>query len=254
VILEVTVEATGAVGGRVLEDDRELERIGEVGDGTPLQLELGESAAGAELRLLVDPPEGGFSEDVVEIAEWLASQAAIALENARLYHGVRRQALTDELTGLVNRRRFIEALDGEISRAVRLGAPLSLLFADLDDFKRINDRFGHPAGDEALRMFAGLLRSQLRTIDTAGRLGGEEFAILLPGTDLEGAIVVGERIRRTVADRAILQETVGGGLTTSIGVVEYGSGTPDELLRRADAALYRAKEQGKNRVVGEGSA
>jgi diguanylate cyclase (GGDEF)-like protein len=252
VILGVTVEATGAPGGRVLEDDRELARVGEVGgNGTPLELELGASTAGADLRLLVEAPEEGFSEEMKEVAEWLATQAAIALENARAYQGVRRLALTDELTGLVNRRRFLEALAAEVARARRLGAPLSLLFADLDDFKRINDQFGHPAGDEALRMFSDLLRSQLRTIDTAGRLGGEEFAILLPGTDLGGAVVVGERIRRRVADRAILQETVGGGLTTSIGVVEYSSGTPEELLRRADTALYRAKAEGKNRVVGE---
>ncbi len=141
-------------------------------------------------------------------------------------------------------------LDAEIARTSRLGATLSVLFADLDDFKRINDRFGHPAGDGALRTFAEFLRRELRTIDTAARLGGEEFAILLPGTDLEGAVVVGERIRQRLADQAILRENAGGkGLTTSIGVVEYHSGSPEELLRRADDALYRAKEQGKNRVV-----
>ena len=129
---------------------------------------------------------GGLSPDATALAEWLASQAAIALENARLHHVVRRQALTDALTGLVNRRRFIEALDAEITRASRLGATLSVLLADLDDFKRINDRFGHAAGDEALRTFADLLRGQLRGIDTAARLGGEEFAVLLPGDRSRG--------------------------------------------------------------------
>ncbi len=252
VILDITVEATGAAGGSVLEDDRVLARVGGTAGELPLELDLGESATGGYIRLIVDPPAGGLSADATSLAKWLASQAAIALENARLHHVVRRQAFTDELTGLVNRRRFIEALDAEITRANRLGATLSILLADLDDFKRINDRFGHPAGDEALRTFADLLRGQLRTIDTAARLGGEEFAILLPGTDVEGALVVGERIREILAERAILESNIGGaGLTASIGVVQYRSGSHDDLLRRVDAALYRAKELGKNRVVAD---
>jgi diguanylate cyclase (GGDEF)-like protein len=252
VILDATVEATGAAGGRVLDDDRELARVGTAVGEDPIELELGESTSGGEIRLLVDPPEGGFSPESSALAEWLATQASIALENARLHEVVREQAVTDELTGLVNRRRFVEALESEIARASRLGAPLSLLFADLDDFKRVNDCRGHAAGDDALRTFADLLRDALRGIDTAARMGGEEFAVLLPGTELEGAAAVAERIRTELSDRAIQRDAVGGGgLTTSIGVVQYRSGTPDELIRRADAALYRAKEQGKNRVTTE---
>ena len=255
VILDVTVEATGAAGGRVLDDDRELARVGRAVGEEPIELDLGESTSGGEIRLVVDPPEGGFSSESSQLAEWLASQAAIALENARLHEVVREQALTDELTGLVNRRRFVEALEDEIARAGRLDVPLSVLFADLDDFKRINDRFGHPAGDEALRAFAELLRGELRGIDTAARMGGEEFAVLLPGTELDGALAVAERIRVRVEGQALMRETVGGaGLTTSIGVVQYRSGTTTELLRRADDALYQAKEQGKNRVAGEAAA
>jgi diguanylate cyclase (GGDEF)-like protein len=251
-ILDVTVEATGAAGGRVLADDRELARIGEAVGESPIELDLGESTSGGEIRLVVDPPEGGFSAESSELAEWLASQASIALENARLHEVVREQALTDELTGLVNRRRFVETLEVEIMRASRLDVPLSLLFADLDDFKRINDRLGHFAGDEALRTFAKLLRAELRAIDTAGRLGGEEFAVLLPGTELEDALVVADRIRRRLPEQAAMQKLLGGSaLTTSIGVVQYRSGTPEDLLALADAALYRAKGQGKNRVAAE---
>ena len=250
-ILDVTVEATGAAGGRVLDDDRELARVGVAVGEEPIELDLGESPTGGEFRLVVDPPQGGFSADSTELAEWLASQASIALENARLHEVAREQAVTDELTGLVNRRRFVEALEAELTRARRLQAPLSILFADLDDFKRINDCCGHSAGDDVLRTFADLLRDNVRTIDTAGRIGGEEFAVLLPGTEHDGAVAVAERIRAQLADLALMREEIGTGLTTSIGVVQYRSGTPDDLLRHADEALYRAKEQGKNRVAGE---
>jgi diguanylate cyclase (GGDEF)-like protein len=252
VVLDVAVEATGAAGGAVLIGDRELASVGKAGEQQPIELELGASTGEAEIRLELYPPPRGFTDDTTDLAEWLASQASIALDNARLHDVIRRQALTDELTGLVNRRGFTEALESEITRARRLDATLSILFADLDDFKKINDRFGHSAGDEALRTFADLLRGHLRTIDPAARLGGEEVAILLPATDVEGALVVGERIRKHLAESEVLKDDLGGaGLTASIGVVEFHSGSPDELLRRADAALYRAKEQGKNRVVAD---
>jgi diguanylate cyclase (GGDEF)-like protein len=250
VILEVTVDATGAAGGRVLEGDRELAWVGQPTAEKPLKLDLGESPEGPQLTLLVYPPDGGLSAEALELADWLVSQASIALENARLHHVVRRQAITDELTGLVNRRRFMEALDAEIARAQRMRSSASLLLADLDDFKRINDRFGHPAGDEALRAFADRLREHLREIDVAARLGGEEFAVLLPETDLDGALAVAERLRRTIAERPVLH-TDGSAvhLTASIGVAEYRGGSRDDLLRSADAGLYLAKQQGKNRVV-----
>jgi diguanylate cyclase (GGDEF)-like protein len=202
------------------------------------------------MTLVLNPPDGGFSEETMKLAEWLSSQAAIALENARLHDIVQFQAITDELTGLVNRRRFLEALRSEITRGKRLGGRLSVVLADLDGFKLVNDRFGHHAGDEVLIAFADLLRAHGRDVDVAARLGGEEFAILLPETGLDGASTVADRLCRSLAE---LQIPLGAGekvtVTASFGVAELGeSQSVDGLLRAADSALYRAKEHGKNRV------
>jgi diguanylate cyclase (GGDEF)-like protein len=254
VILEIAVEATGAAGGAVADDGHEVARVGVSTGAQPLALAVGESTEGSEITLTLHPVGDGFSPQALEVAHRLVAQAAIAIQNARLQQIVRQQALTDDLTGLVNRRRFIEALDKEIARANRLGETPCVLMADLDDFKLVNDRFGHSAGDEALRLFANLLRAELRAIDVAARFGGEEFAILLPATDVGGAVTVAERIRDYLARHARVQENAGGpAVTVSIGVAAYGSGSGDELLKRADAALYRAKEAGKNRVVADDS-
>ena len=244
VILEVVTEATGARGGQILVAGEEVGWIGEVGDAKQaLSLDLG-FATGGDVSLLLSPPPGGFAKETRTLAEWLASQAAVALDNARLHEIVQRQAITDDLTGLVNRRRFIEALDAEIERARRFGSPLTVVLADLDNFKRVNDEHGHHTGDDVLRSFAGLLRSHVRDVDVCARIGGEEFAIVLPETDQPGAASVAERIRESL-------ETVPIGITSSFGVAELSAGqSGSDLLRTADAALYRAKEGGKNRVVG----
>ena len=250
VILEVTVEATGARGGRVVEAGRELAWVGEEGEEEPLRLPLASPGQESETVIALVPPKGGFSPEAVELAEWLVSQAAIALENAELHDVVQWQATTDDLTGLANRRRFMEALSAEIQRVERLGGALALLLADIDDFKRINDRWGHHVGDEALRQFASRVVAQLREVDLAGRLGGEEFAVLLPGTDREGALVAANRIRSAVAGEVMqIAEAASVRFTVSLGVAAYRGGSPEELLRTADAALYRAKAAGKNRVA-----
>jgi diguanylate cyclase (GGDEF)-like protein len=253
VILSVITEATGARGGRVIDEGAEVAWVGSVDDERgALALALAETGEGGT-HLLLYPPEEGFSEEVRTLAEWLASQAAIALENARLHHAVQRQAITDELTGLVNRRRFFEAMEAEITRARELGRPLSVILADLDRFKRVNDRFGHPAGDEVLKEFARRLRAHSREVDVAGRLGGEEFALLLPETDLEGAAVGAERLRGSLSGSS-LTLTTGEKLsvTASFGVAQLSVGqSADDLLRRCDLALYRAKAEGRNRVVVE---
>jgi diguanylate cyclase (GGDEF)-like protein len=157
---------------------------------------------------------------------------------------------TDSLTGAYNRRKFIELGSDEFLRFRRYGHQFSLLLADIDHFKRINDQHGHPAGDEVLRSVARVLHTSKRATDAVGRLGGEEFALLLPETSQAAARVVADRIREDLQAAAI--PTAGGVLsvTFSAGVVEV---TPDDaafddVLRRADQALYRAKERGRNRV------
>ncbi|MCL4810659.1 MAG: diguanylate cyclase [Thermoanaerobaculia bacterium] len=161
-------------------------------------------------------------------------------------------ALTDPLTGLANRRAFEEALEAELARAGRHGRPASLLFLDLDHFKAVNDSHGHAAGDEILSGFAAVLRRGCRRGDLAARIGGEEFAVLLPMTGRVPATLVAERIRRATEGHA-LGQTVSVPVTVSVGVASTEEGTEafevSRLLRRADAALYRAKAEGRNRVA-----
>lgn len=251
VILEVIADATDARGGQIFIGTEEVAWIGSVGRGRePLALDLGFSTEGAT-TLLLHPPDDDFEAETSASAKWLASQAAVALENARLHDVVQRQAITDDLTGLVNRRRFVEALQAEIDRARRFGSPLTVVLADLDDFKLVNDHFGHHAGDIVLQSFADLMRAHVREVDVPGRIGGEEFAILLPETDAGGAARMAERMRHSLnAFAVVISEDRTVRVTSSFGVAElHTEQDGDDLLRVADAALYRAKAQGKNRVV-----
>lgn len=159
-------------------------------------------------------------------------------------------AQTDPLTRLCNRRHLYEKLDVEINRCIRGGNPISLVMADIDHFKKVNDQFGHQAGDEALVRVSDLLLEELRTYDLAARYGGEEFCLVLPETNLNAAIEVAERIRHkaeTIKFRAPMDHEV---LTMSFGVATYDGqeGTIDELIRLADNALYIAKNSGRNQV------
>jgi diguanylate cyclase (GGDEF)-like protein len=251
VILNVITEATGARGGRLVHAGREIGWLGEVdGDAEELEFELVSGAEGEQTALFLYAPADGFTAETRQLAEWLASQASIALENARLHDIVQRQAMTDDLTGLVNRRRFIAALEAEIDRATSLGVAISVILVDLDDFKLINDRFGHHAGDTVLQAFAELLKAHIRDVDVAGRLGGEEFALLLPDADLAGATATAKRLRHALDNRPIARAAAHDfRVTASFGVTQYAPGqSADELLRIADDALYRAKAEGKNRV------
>ena len=250
VILHATMEATGAARGRVLQDGRVTAQEGRATDGRPLRLVLDDDQSVGEIALEIWPETGSFDGRTRTLAKSLAAQAAIALENARLHTIVQRQAITDELTDLANRRRFTETLDTELRRAERFGGPLGVVFADLDDFKLINDRHGHQVGDRVLRAFADCLKKRVRVIDMAARLGGEEFAVLLVETDHAGALALAESLREAVE----ALEIPGGDrgpvrLTASFGVASYPRArSPEELLAAADAALYQAKREGKNRV------
>jgi diguanylate cyclase (GGDEF)-like protein len=250
VILGVAIEATGAVGGRLVEGTRELAARGRRPEGVePLVVRL--AGPDDERTLALYPPPGGFTDESQELAHWLATQASIALENAHLHGLVKAQAVTDELTNLANRRRFMEVVELELKRAERFQSPLGLLLVDLDDFKLVNDRFGHGTGDEVLRALSDVFRESLRDVDLAARLGGEEFAVLLPETDYSGAAGVAERLRASLASLELATpEGEGFGVTASFGVAVYPEAqSVDELLRTADAALYRAKAEGKNRVA-----
>lgn len=165
---------------------------------------------------------------------------------------LRRLSITDSLTGAYNRRHFIEEAQRELERARRYGRPLSILLMDLDFFKQINDTFGHLTGDETLRRFVQTSQKLLRGCDVLGRLGGEEFGVLLPETDAAGAAVLGERIRAAVEQIAIDTERGPCRPTVSIGVAgcPVARCTVDDLLSCADKALYRAKRGGRNRVEG----
>ncbi|GAB4260036.1 MAG: hypothetical protein Kow0065_10190 [Methylomicrobium sp.] len=172
-------------------------------------------------------------------------------ERKRLEEKLRRLATTDELTGLPNRRYFMERLAEQLARTQRHNNhQVAVLMLDLDYFKKINDRYGHALGDRVLKHFAAIMRKQLRKIDTVGRLGGEEFAIFMPDTDLAAAGIFAERLRQQVAELPLSTDTQTVDVTVSIGIalLKSDDAQPDAVLIRADQALYRAKENGRNRV------
>jgi len=162
-------------------------------------------------------------------------------------------ATTDVLTGIANRRYLFESGEQELARAIRYDKPLSVLMIDIDLFKRINDRWGHPSGDQVIRNIANLMLGILRGVDTCDRLGGEEFIAILSETEEQGAATLAERLRQAVEASELARADDGQVIrhTVSIGVAARlpGDMTFETILRRADLALYRAKESGRNQVV-----
>jgi diguanylate cyclase (GGDEF)-like protein len=247
-ILDVVSDATGARGARIVERGVDVVWTGDIRGRDTLVFELA-LEPDAKTELVLHPPVGGFDRETRELAEWLAAQAGVALANARTHHVLRSQAVTDDLTGLDNRRRFDEALDNELVRSRTFGSPLSLLLVDLDNFKVVNDEFGHQRGDEVLRRTADLIREHLRDADIAARLGGDEFAIIAPDTGSAGAVALAERLRRSFR-RLHQGPDLLPAVTASFGVAECIEDEPAEaFLSRADHALYEAKRRGRDCVA-----
>lgn len=190
--------------------------------------------------------------DTVRALEILANQAVTAIEAARAYETIQRQALYDGLTDVHNHRYFQESLAREIERSRRAGDRCALVMMDIDNFKAVNDEYGHPAGDLVLKNVARCVRETIRDSDLAARYGGEEFAVFFPGLDLEEARYAAERIRSRLAAESVKKTDAQPlACTVSIGVAvfpEHGI-TPGALIAAADIALYQAKHAGKNRVV-----
>lgn len=198
--------------------------------------------------LLSQEPGRRLSVKELDLLAGVSTQLGLVIDRILLHEETRAMATTDPLTGLKNRHVFKRELAKEINRAGRLGLPLSLLIADLDHFKKVNDTFGHLAGDETLRMIAGLISKSVRNIDTACRYGGEEFAIILPTTTMEGALVIAERLRRNVEQLDIKFEERKIKITLSIGVATYQGEGAAQFFERADQASYQSKIKGRNKV------
>jgi len=224
----------------------------------------GVHALAATIRRLGENPENvgvmtvaregeEFTRGERDVFVYLIGQVASSIENIALHELVSEQAVTDELTGLSNQRRFRELMRKEEERAHRFGHDLSLIMLDIDDFKRVNDEHGHLQGDEVLRTVSRILDEESRGVDEPARYGGEEFAVALPETDLRGAVEVAERIRsRLESERVPGVDGVGPvHVTASVGAASLPASAADvqNLVAAADAALYEAKRSGKNRVV-----
>lgn len=193
-----------------------------------------------------------FATEQLHMLSVLASFASMSIDNARLHREMCQLASTDGLTGLYNHRIFSQMLQEELSRAQRHNLPLALVMFDVDDFKRFNDSYGHPVGDQVLVAVAEILGETLRKCDIAFRYGGEEFIAILPETPAEPAVLVAERIRQTIEtqSRRHLPDSIGHGVTVSVGVASFprDGESGESLLKMVDDLLYRAKKEGKNNV------
>lgn len=194
---------------------------------------------------------GSTISHVIQYVRSITDRKRTEEERRMLIERLERLSRTDGLTGMLNKRGLMERLQAEFERAKRYGTELSLLICDIDDFKFINDNYGHATGDEYLRLIAKVLTESIRNADTSGRFGGDEFMVIVPGADSEVARKLGQRIR-SVVEKTVLNTTKGIDImaTMSIGIATFNSrmAVLDELIRNADDALYKAKNRGKNRV------
>ena len=197
--------------------------------------------------VIVSSERDGITDTENNFLALFANQIELAITVAGLFEEVKKQAITDPLTGIYNRRYFEDNIVKEAERSLRLKQPFSVISMDLDYLKRINDTYGHQFGDLAIRTIANVLKKEARSIDIPARIGGEEFNLLLPGVDSNGALIAAERIRKSIESQVL--DTIGG-ITASIGVATFleHSDRIDELIELADQAMYKAKVNGRNQV------
>jgi diguanylate cyclase (GGDEF)-like protein len=248
IVAETAISACDAEYARITLPGQDSIEVGTPPEGE--RVEATESTGATAITIMRE--RQSFSDEQRGVLRYLAAQASTSIENIALHEQVSQQAVTDELTGLANNRALRRWMDNESERAERFGHPLSLLMVDLDDFKAVNDTYGHLQGDEVLRALGRILRRESRGIDEPARYGGEEFAVGLPETGAEGALEVAERVRARIAAQEIPLVDGDGSIaiTASIGVATFpvSAGDVRSLFSAADDALYRAKRSGKNRV------
>ena len=190
-----------------------------------------------------------FSCEDIVLIELFCQLVGASIGNIKLFGKIQRQATTDSLTGLANHKRFYETLEKELWRSRRYGGQISLIMVDIDNLKKINDAYGHRAGDKVIKQISRKIKECIRQIDTPARYGGDEFAVILPKTSLADAVVVAERMVDAVANSPITWKNEQIPLSISVGLGQYGAdSSPEDITSRSDRALYTAKQAGKNTV------
>jgi len=194
----------------------------------------------------------GFKKEDVVFLEHAVKELSVSLDNAKIHKKINELSVTDELTGLYNRRKMDEVLEAEFNKAKRYGGSMSVMILDIDYFKSVNDFYGHKAGDVVLSQIGGILRRSIRNIDTATRYGGEEFVIILPQTDFNSALSVAKKLKSLVRNSKFT--SVEREITVSIGIASMpddGINAVDDILKIADDFLYEAKNSGRDRIIGQ---
>ena len=239
-----------SVGVKIDSDDLKawLENVERMQSSTPERQFITDTVDGRFFKMQrMTLSDGGHVVLGMDITELEVAKQQLTQLNEVLHE----QATTDELTGLSNRRALFDKATIEFNRARRLHTPLSLLILDIDFFKKVNDTYGHPVGDRVIIRVADVLQKEVREYDLVGRLGGEEYAVVLPNTDAKQAGLVAERMRLSIENTAIEGEQINFKVTCSFGVAEVcaNHNDVDDVFLSADKALYKAKEGGRNKVV-----
>jgi len=199
---------------------------------------------------MTDKTNGGnFTQEDIVLIELFSQLVGASIGNIKLFEKIQRQATSDGLTGLINHKTFYEILEKELWRSRRYGGQISLIMVDIDNFKKINDTYGHRAGDKVIREISAKIKECIRQIDTAARYGGDEFAVILPNTSLAEATIAAERMVAAVSHTPTTWKKDQIALSISVGVGQYDADTtPEDITSRSDQALYTAKRAGKNTV------